>query len=136
MLRHKSLIRIKVRHRRQGWHLHLNRRSRRSIQRTALISVLAALAIIAATRAATSQDAAKGEGLARSWCAGCHSIEAGGPLLGGGSPPSFVAIAQKDGTNASSLRIFLSTRHAKMANYALTKDEIADLTAYILSLRK
>ena len=114
----------------------MNRRSRRSVRRTALTLLLAALAIIAATRAAASQDAAKGEGLAHSWCAGCHSIGAGGPAPGGGGPPSFVAIAQKPGTNASSLRMFLSTRHAKMANYALTQGEIADLTVYILSLRK
>jgi mono/diheme cytochrome c family protein len=100
-----------------------------------LTVLLAALAIIAATRAAASQDIAKGESIARTWCAGCHSIEASGPELGSG-PPSFMSVARKPGTNKATLRIFLSTAHAKMANYALSQDEIADVSAYILSLRK
>jgi cytochrome c len=111
------------------------RRRRRSTRRIIFTVLLAALAIIAATRAAASQDIAKGESIARTSCAGCHSIEAGGPELGGG-PPSFVSLARKPGTNKAALRIFLSTSHAKMANYALTQDEIADVSAYLLSLRK
>ena len=88
-----------------------------------------------ATRAAASQDIAKGESIARTWCAGCHSIEAGGPELGGG-PPSFVSAARKPGTSKTPRRIFRSPAHAKMAIYALSQDEIADVSAYILSLRK
>jgi hypothetical protein len=39
-------------------------------------------------------------------------------------------------TNETSLEIFLSTSHPRMANYALTRDEIRDVSAYILSLRR
>jgi hypothetical protein len=39
-------------------------------------------------------------------------------------------------TTAASLRVFLSTPHARMPDYNLTQREIADLSEYILSLKR
>lgn len=83
-----------------------------------------------------AQDAAKGELTAKTWCVGCHAMSAGGATLGGATAPSFSDIAQMASTNETSLEIFLSTSHPRMANYALTRDEIRDVSAYILSLRR
>jgi len=38
-------------------------------------------------------------------------------------------------TTALSLSVFLQTPHHRMPDYALSRNEIADLVAYILSLR-
>ena len=36
----------------------------------------------------------------------------------------------------TALRVFLTTSHPKMPNLIVTPEEIADVTAYILSLRE
>ena len=37
---------------------------------------------------------------------------------------------------ATALRVFLTTSHPKMPNLILTSEQIADVSAYILSLRE
>ena len=39
------------------------------------------------------------------------------------------------GVTATALKVFLTSSHPKMPNLILTPEEIADVTAYILSLR-
>jgi mono/diheme cytochrome c family protein len=85
--------------------------------------------------AALAQDIGNGELIAKTWCAGCHAVES--PRLGGKNViPSFMTIAEMNTTTNASLIVFLSTPHARMPNYNLTRDEIRDVSAYILSLRK
>ena len=85
---------------------------------------------------AFAQDVANGELIAKTWCAGCHRVDSSGAELQNAAVPSFDAIAQAPGTNQTSLQIFLSTPHPKMANYGLSRDEIRDVSSYILSLRQ
>ena len=85
--------------------------------------------------AALAQDVGNGELIAKTWCVGCHAVES--PRLGGkGVVPSFLTIAEMNTTTNASLIVFLSTPHARMPNYNLTRDEIRDVSAYIVSLRK
>jgi len=49
--------------------------------------------------------------------------------------PAFCDIANVPGMTAAALRVFLTSSHPKMPNLILTPEEIADVTAYILSLR-
>jgi hypothetical protein len=49
--------------------------------------------------------------------------------------PSFQDIANTKGMTATALRVFLTTSHPKMPNLILTPEQIADVSAYILSLR-
>ena len=79
-------------------------------------------------------DAARGEQLARQWCANCHVIgnnPSGGVPQG---PPSFQAVAHS-GMTADQLRTFLSHPHGAMPDLSLTRAEIDDLTGYIETLR-
>jgi hypothetical protein len=46
-----------------------------------------------------------------------------------------MAIGEQKSTTALSLRVFLQTPHAQMPDLHLSRDEIDDLAAYILSLR-
>jgi mono/diheme cytochrome c family protein len=99
--------------------------------------VLAASACLAVTAlaapAAVADDIRNGAQLAQVWCASCHVIPgADGPALQG--PPSFRAIAHS-GKTPDQLRVFLEHPHGAMPQLSLSRAEIADLIAYIASLR-
>ncbi len=87
-----------------------------------------------AVRAAAAQDAGEGERIARQWCGNCHQV-ARDPVRASDAVPSFPAIAQMSSTTQASLAAFLSSSHGRMPDYALTRSEIRDVSAYILSLR-
>lgn len=79
-------------------------------------------------------DAAAGERLARQWCANCHVVgpgDAASPLPQG--PPSLRAAAQR--LSADELRTWLTHPHGAMPDLGLTRAEIADLIAYIETLK-
>lgn len=84
--------------------------------------------------AASAQDAAAGQRLARRWCSACHEI--GRAPVHNDVSPSFAAIARMPSTTAMSLNAFLSTPHHRMPDYSLTRQEIKDVSAYILSLKQ
>ena len=49
--------------------------------------------------------------------------------------PSFEAVANRKGTTALSLKVFLKTSHQNMPNLIVTSDQADALVSYILSLR-
>jgi cytochrome c len=81
-----------------------------------------------------AQDVSEGHRLAQAWCAACHAIE---PHMAGmhDQAPSFVAIANRHGTTALSLKVFLKTSHQNMPNLVIDPDQADALANYILSLR-
>ena len=86
-------------------------------------------AAILALAAASAHD------FAREACNACHLVDAKQKkprriVIG----PAFRDIANTGGMTATALRVFLTTSHPKMPNLILTPEEIADVTAYILSL--
>lgn len=95
------------------------------------------LVAMASILPAAGQNLANGERIAKTWCAACHRVSSNAPTLGANDGvPTFSSIAQMGSTTEASLAAFLSTSHARMPDYSLTRDEIADVSAYILSLRK
>lgn len=96
--------------------------------------VLVVLAGVAAGSPSAAAEVAKGEQLARQWCANCHVIGGNAPATVQQGPPSFQAIAQASLT-ADQLRAFLSHPHGAMPDLALTRSEIDNLIAYINTLR-
>lgn len=91
------------------------------------------LGSIALAAPARADNPTHGAQLAQIWCASCHVIPgAGGPALQG--PPSFRAIAHGSKT-PDQLRVFLEHPHGSMPQLSLSRAEIADLLAYIASLR-
>lgn len=106
----------------------------RQALRTMLASALAAAAWNAN---AQDGDVAAGRALAREACNSCHVVEPTNVsprvvVLG----PNFQDIANTKGMTATALRVFLTTSHPKMPNLILTPEQIADVSAYILSLRQ
>lgn len=105
--------------------------------RCAILLACSFVIATAASQSAGAQNLTNGERIAKSWCAACHRISPNAPISGANdAAPSFSSIARMGSTTEASLAAFLSTSHARMPDYSLTRGEIADVSAYILSLRK
>lgn len=84
----------------------------------------------------TSLDVADGDRLAHILCINCHVVDSNGPVVRTDRVPSFTWIAQQPGSTSESITVWLNTSHDRMPDFTLTRDEIRQLTAYILSLKK
>ena len=84
----------------------------------------------AAGTGAYAADAFKGEALAKRWCATCH-IVASDQQRGTTQAPPFSAVANKPDFNERTLAYFLLTPHPRMPDMNLTRNEAADLAAYV-----
>ena len=127
--------------------MHINTKTRRLNIATSIAGFLLFIGAwtIGASVPALSEEAAASQGhrLALLVCAACHVVatdQEAPPILR--TPgPSFDAIANKPGTTGDSLRVFLSTTHAKIAtptgmpNPQLADYQVAEVISYILSLR-
>jgi mono/diheme cytochrome c family protein len=69
-----------------------------------------------------------GHALAGRWCHSCHGASDAAPPL--------EAIANRPGTTPSTLRAWLTAPHPPMPDPSLTRGEIDDLVAYLMSLRQ
>ncbi len=75
-------------------------------------------------------DAAKGEVLAKRWCAFCHVV-AEGQRAANPDVPTFAAVGGAKDFDAERIANFLMSPHPKMPNMSLTRAEAGDLAAYI-----
>ena len=81
-------------------------------------------------------DAAAGLQVARKLCVSCHLI--GEPSTNAATPadvPSFPSVANRPDQSVDKLTTWLIQPHTPMPNLHLTRKEVRDLAAYILSLR-
>ncbi len=90
------------------------------------------IAVTALPQTAVAADAANGERLAKRWCAACHVV-ATDQKSGNTQVAPFSAVAKVPGFDAAKLALFLLYPHPKMPDMSLTRDEAADLAAYIVS---
>jgi mono/diheme cytochrome c family protein len=81
---------------------------------------------------AMAASAADGEKMARRWCAACHVVAKDQTTATTQAPP-FSAIAKKPGFDASRLALFLLLPHPRMPDMNMSRNEAADLAAYIAS---
>ncbi len=82
---------------------------------------------------AAPADVARGERLAKRWCAACHIVSAD-QKRGSDTAPSFASIAKRPSFSPQKLAQFLMNPHPKMPDMQLTRDETRDLGAYIATL--
>ncbi len=98
---------------------------------------LAALPALAQpARAQAEGDRLAGHELAMRWCSSCHVVDPAQQRQGIDAVPTFASVAAMSSTTATSLLVFLSTPHTPMPDFKLTRDDIANVSAYILSLRR
>jgi mono/diheme cytochrome c family protein len=81
-------------------------------------------------------DVSAGRRLAENWCSSCHVVGAATQHGSANGVPTFPAIAAMKSTTPMALRVFLQTPHGQMPDLHLSRDEIDNLAAYILSLRR
>lgn len=112
------------------------------VRLAAMVAIAAPVVLLVAAAGAQPLphgDAQAGARLADRVCSACHIVAEHQelPPLVAHSAPSFLAIARRRRTTAASLAAFLAHPHAlgRMPFPHLTQSQIADLTAYILSLR-
>ena len=99
----------------------------------ALVLALAALPAMAQTN---TEALAHGRAVAEAWCANCHATGAAGQRSANDAAPTFASIGRRSPDGAA-LRTWLAQRHKEtMPNYNLSRDEVADVITYILSLRR
>jgi mono/diheme cytochrome c family protein len=93
------------------------------------------VATIPALAADDSIDVTSGRVLAEKWCAECHVP--GSPSKGRlGIAPNFRAVANDPATTERSVRVFLRSPHPTMLDISLTREQIDDIVAYILSFKE
>ncbi|MBN9674096.1 cytochrome C552 [Labrenzia aggregata] len=80
-------------------------------------------------------DTGAGKVLALQWCASCHLVAEDQPAASSTSLPSFYDIAKDPAWTTEKLATFLADPHPKMPNMSLGNIEIANLSAYIESLK-
>jgi mono/diheme cytochrome c family protein len=84
---------------------------------------------------AIAADADHGADLAKRWCATCHVVDPAQKQASADVPP-FATIASKSDFTPEKIAFFLLDPHPKMPNFPLSRNEAADIAAYIGSLRK
>lgn len=88
------------------------------------------VAIASLSNAALAADAAKGQTLAKRWCAACHVVASDQQRANGQAPP-FSAIGKTPDLDPAKLALFLLVPHPKMPDMSLSRPEAADIAAYI-----
>jgi mono/diheme cytochrome c family protein len=101
-------------------------------------ATLGCLAVSSGTASAQIHpDAKTGRQIAEKLCVGCHIV---GPQAAGASVPadvpSFARIASKEGQTAQSIAGAIVVPHPPMPQIQLTREEIGDVAAYILTLKE
>lgn len=110
--------------------------------RQIILGAALALALVphATAQAPTEEgDPRKGREIAQTWCATCHVVEEN-PARGADTAPTFPTIAARETVTADGLRAFLTAQHAggtsgRMPNLSLSRNDVDNLVAYLLSLR-
>lgn len=80
-------------------------------------------------------DPQAGHAIAERSCAHCHLVGGGDHQSTVDGVPTFAALARDPAMTVSRLDGFMQAPHPPMPDLALTRREINDVTAYILSLR-
>jgi mono/diheme cytochrome c family protein len=98
--------------------------------RKRIFRLLSVTVIVALPCVASAADASHGDELAKRWCAACHVV-ASDQKSGSTQAPSFSAIAITPRFDETRLAYFLLAPHPKMPDMGLSRNDAADLAAYI-----
>ncbi|WP_168879196.1 c-type cytochrome [Rhizobium sp. P28RR-XV] len=96
-----------------------------------LKGVVVASFVLALFDEGDAADLIHGRDIALRWCSQCHVVTSS-QIIGSDSVPTFAQISESKRVDETQLSNFLADpQHSRMPNLALTRAEIADLTAYI-----
>jgi len=103
------------------------------------VCLIAAVLLMAAPAAAQSLeelDVAKGERLARALCVNCHQVADDPSSTVIADVPGFVEVANRRAMTREKIEAYVLSPHPAMPTIQFTRDELSDISAYIMSLRE
>jgi len=101
-----------------------------------LFGALTILPVFAPSADAQPADPKRGRALAEIWCITCHVIDREQTRAVPAGPPPFPALADDPAVTPERMSGFLRQPHPPMPDMSLTNQEVADLVAYIESLKQ
>ena len=102
-----------------------------------LIALVMSIAVVwSAAAQGPAGDLEAGRTFALKSCSECHVVDDTRQVRASDSVPSFAAIAGDRKATAKTLRTFLQAPHGQMPDFILTREEIDNVIAYIVSLRR
>jgi mono/diheme cytochrome c family protein len=102
---------------------------------TSLVTFLALSVAASDVHAQAGADLQAGLATAQQVCSACHAIRRGEARSPNSRSPTFSELATAPGMTPAALMVALTTPHAGMPMFILTRDQREDVIAYILSLR-
>jgi mono/diheme cytochrome c family protein len=105
-------------------------------QSIGLVFGLALLFSAAAAAQDLPGDPGRGRAIAEHGCSVCHAIDPGVRAPPGVDAPTFQDVADDPAMTELALNAFFQTPHQNMPNLQLSAENMADLIAYILSLKQ
>jgi mono/diheme cytochrome c family protein len=118
-----------------SWKIHIVRLGPLNVMKYWAFSFVCAVMLAAVPAHADEGDWRAGRAFAIQNCHECHDVGNGKKLLSGLNGPAFRDVANQAATSPLSLRVFLTSSHPPMPNFILSRTEIDNVIAYILSLR-
>jgi cytochrome c553 len=103
------------------------------VKRCMIAGTLAAFTVAGPAAAQQRGNAAAGHDFANKFCSSCHIV--GSERVGSDVAPPFRAIAADPNKTFTELHAWRGPMHPVISNLSLTKREIADIDAYLDSLR-
>ena len=99
-------------------------------------AMLALLAVLATTASADEMgDARAGLAFALRNCAECHDVTSHNLNTPKSMAPNFYVTANRKGMSRMALLVWLQSNHPTMPNFILRKQDMANVVAYIVSLK-
>jgi len=106
-----------------------------------LYACLLSAAVLCGANAVAAQsleevDATNGERLARALCVNCHQVAPDGAGTVLADVPGFAEVANRPDTTREGIETYVLSPHPAMPQIQFTRDELADISVYIMSLRE
>jgi len=104
------------------------------------VSVLTAVVLFSATPASAQSlenlSVMEGERLARTLCVNSHQVAPDGAGTALSDVPGFAEVANRPDTTREAIEPYMLSPHPAMPQIQFTRDELNNISAYIMSLRK
>lgn len=114
----------------------LNSAHNKTLARLLMTGLFLAAAVAGSVAfAAEFGDKDRGSIIAARWCTNCHVVSPDAEQAPKDAVPTFIAIASRPTTNGASLNTTLTAPHGPMPTDVLSRQERADVIAYILSFK-
>jgi len=98
------------------------------------ICLLLAASLLMPQRALAA-DSGRGRAIAERWCSECHVVGPEQKSAPNDQAPPFASIARRPDFDEARLALLVLSPHPNMPKLALSRLEVADLAAYILTLK-